>query len=1131
MASKTPTLDLTEAAPGDEEPIFSLAWDCDDRFHALLDRDKGDTTGTDSKVHVHQPRVRVLDDFLRRFDAWAECLGVYADERRNLDSRLRNHPTISNIIIRLLVILRRCLLKVAECPQSISSDGKNTSELEPSDDDDDQRSLEQFSLDAIDETLRDLSRIVVDIKNASQSTETVRATRFISAHEDLKTKVRSLGQQALLAMQVLYPNAPPSLMAQLANGMANRYARLVYRQHRHNALTTSTRQRETTRRPDSPNHARVNVPDRGSATALDIAERNPRGELKRKRPTPMARTMAFTSINSQRFHQNRLRPDSAPKSKPGTTVMLSNVPEPPVPDKNSPCPWCYTKMDNAFFKEKRGNSPTKATNSAAAYVWTTLGRKHYCKDLEPFPCIAAECATILPTFSTADEWSKHMEHEHGKTWRTHVHSQSMWKCDLELEEGVADKPRVLFASLDDFERHMNTMHNGSKVPAGTPVVNSSCDDNVCPLCTRTPTSPSSTRKIPGPSNDPMEEHILQHFGYLLLLFLRLVELQETDLKDGDSVESAAAEESGSRMSKDDGDGHSDLEGRLSFPSNPASVQTGADEPHLDADEDWHRVPRPGFDPLDEEMSDEEMSDEETSDEETIDEQKCLQLFRLGSNNHDATYEWYKDRVEDRVQGTCSWFLQHDQFQRWLAQESGPLLVSADPGCGKSVLAKYLIDHKLPSQSATICYFFFKAQDQDTARQALCALLHQLFSQKPALIAHAMRLFDEMDSDLIESAKSLWTIFVNAVRDPQAGPVTVVLDALDECHEVECGDLLRKIENQFSVYDQSKLKFLMTTRPHEQIVLKFQHSMSSFPHIYIPGEEQSDDISQEVNRVIEYHVRQLAQRVQLSDKVTGRLKEHLLSIPHRTYFWVRLVFDYLGFQSTEGGIDAAVTMLPRTVNDAYEQILDNCKERPTVQGIFRIILAASRPLTLGEMNVAVNLNGTVTVDEDTISSSINDLDLESEEDFELHGDSRLALIRYSARYWGAHFRDADIAEDDVVVLLALRIYDLDLSYFKWVNIYWHAVHDRGAPKNFEGLIAASYFGHHSIVKLLLDRGANAEAEDEDGRTPLLWAAENGHEAVDRSGQTPLLWAAENGHGAVIRLLLDRGANIEAEDESD
>jgi hypothetical protein len=62
---------------------------------------------------------------------------------------------------------------------------------------------------------------------------------------------------------------------------------------------------------------------------------------------------------------------------------------------------------------------------------------------------------------------------------------------------------------------------------------------------------------------------------------------------------------------------------------------------------------------------------------------------------------------------------------------------------------------------------------------------------------------------------------------------------------------------------------------------------------------------------------------------------------------------------------------------------------------------------------------------------------------------------------------------------------------------------------------------------------------DGRTPLWWATWNGHEAVvklllakgaelearDSEGQTPLSWASENGHEAVV-LLLAQGAGLEA-----
>jgi hypothetical protein len=55
-----------------------------------------------------------------------------------------------------------------------------------------------------------------------------------------------------------------------------------------------------------------------------------------------------------------------------------------------------------------------------------------------------------------------------------------------------------------------------------------------------------------------------------------------------------------------------------------------------------------------------------------DEEKCHKLFRLTKDNKDETYEWYKNRVEDRVGGTCQWFLNHEHFQKWLEQDLAPL---------------------------------------------------------------------------------------------------------------------------------------------------------------------------------------------------------------------------------------------------------------------------------------------------------------------------------------------------------------------------------------------------------------------------------------------------------------------------
>jgi len=88
------------------------------------------------------------------------------------------------------------------------------------------------------------------------------------------------------------------------------------------------------------------------------------------------------------------------------------------------------------------------------------------------------------------------------------------------------------------------------------------------------------------------------------------------------------------------------------------------------------------------------------------------------------------------------------------------------------------------------------------------------------------------------------------------------------------------------------------------------------------------------------------------------------------------------------------------------------------------------------------------------------------------------------------------------------------------------------------------GHEATAALLLGKGADVNAAEEDGTTPLMRAANRGHEATaalllgkgadvnaaKKDGCTPLMLAAEEGKESCVDMLLASGARINASNKS-
>ncbi len=122
--------------------------------------------------------------------------------------------------------------------------------------------------------------------------------------------------------------------------------------------------------------------------------------------------------------------------------------------------------------------------------------------------------------------------------------------------------------------------------------------------------------------------------------------------------------------------------------------------------------------------------------------------------------------------------------------------------------------------------------------------------------------------------------------------------------------------------------------------------------------------------------------------------------------------------------------------------------------------------------------------------------------------------------------------------AFKIEDQKITFNKWNWLYLSiaGVADYGISKSLDNLM----FSYPEYTKLFLILGADVNAQDKDGQTPLIWAFRNNNidlvktliaagadvNAQDKDGQTPLIWASLNRDNNLAKTLVEAGADVNA-----
>ncbi len=230
-----------------------------------------------------------------------------------------------------------------------------------------------------------------------------------------------------------------------------------------------------------------------------------------------------------------------------------------------------------------------------------------------------------------------------------------------------------------------------------------------------------------------------------------------------------------------------------------------------------------------------------------------------------------------------------------------------------------------------------------------------------MIRHALPSYNEIGAALSTIFPKLWSIFIAAAVDPLAGDVICIFDALDECNEQEQQWLIKALEDfclhQQTLFSASRLKFLIISRPYFEIRREFDELLKASNNIELAGNDESASIKKEIDLVIKHQVARLAQENRLAKKVTYHLEKRLLETEHRTYLWLRLLWEIIRKKLTGTiiEINELIDELPADIQDAYETLLQRCPQPLFARKVLQIVLVAGRPLTLDEMDVALNVN--------------------------------------------------------------------------------------------------------------------------------------------------------------------------------
>lgn len=292
---------------------------------------------------------------------------------------------------------------------------------------------------------------------------------------------------------------------------------------------------------------------------------------------------------------------------------------------------------------------------------------------------------------------------------------------------------------------------------------------------------------------------------------------------------------------------------------------------------------------------------------------------------------------------------------------GLLWVTGFSGCGKTTMCSYVVVRlsEMLTQSSIICRFFCNGRidGQRDSLNLIRSLIYQIVVRRRKLLRIVRRASDRQGFQLFDRFDALWNLFLEICQHEKAGPIIVIIDAIDECGEESQVSVTERIIHMLGPDGQSPIKFFVTSRPNSPATYVLKQT--GIQHVNLNLEAKQSAINDDIKLVVRQGLNALVDRGRCDPKTRDRLQEMLMEKADQTFLWVSMVLSLLEMRRllTQNDLQALVKKLPSSLQTLYGHLLRSIpSEDAELAGkVLRTIVAAARPLSEAEIQTILAID--------------------------------------------------------------------------------------------------------------------------------------------------------------------------------